>query len=147
MVRKDYVVEYLKYSHFALPPPKSLDRNAFPWQLVSQLPLTDGAATLTAFAAAAIARARLHFPEEPQLWVVSGGGRRNKTLMSMLAGQVENAVVPVEALGLDGDALEAEAFAYLAVRALAGLPLTFPLTTGVAEPQTGGVICRASARQ
>ncbi len=143
VVRQDYVAEYLKHSYFASPPPKSLDRNAFAWQLVSQLPLTDGAATLTAFAAEAIARARRHLPEEPQLWIVSGGGRKNKTLMSMIAGLVQNAVVPAEAVGLDGDLLEAEAFGYLAVRSLYGLPLTFPGTTGVSEPISGGVLARA----
>ena len=103
----------------------------------------DGAATLTAFTAASIARAREHFPEQPQLWVVSGGGRRNKTLMAMIAERVEAAVAPAEAAGMDGDAVEAEAWAYLAVRSLKGLPITFPGTTGVARPLTGGVLARA----
>ena len=98
---------------------------------------------MTAFAASAIAKAREHFSEEPQLWIVAGGGRRNKTLMSMLAGRVENAVVPAEAVGLNGDTLEAEAWAYLAVRSLKMLPLTYPGTTGVVEPTTGGVLARA----
>ena len=83
-------------------------------------PPEDGAATLTAFTAASIARAREHFPEQPQLWVVSGGGRRNKTLMAMIAERVEAAVAPAEAAGMDGDAMEAEAWAYLAVRSLEG---------------------------
>ena len=91
-----------------------------------------------------IARAREHFPEEPLLWVVCGGGRRNKTLMSMLAARVENAVVPAEAVGLDGDSIEAEAWAYLAVRSLLKLPITFPGTTGVDVPMTGGVLARAA---
>lgn len=138
-VHEDYVKEYLRHSYFSAAPPKSLDRNAFAGELVDALATEDAAATLTAFTAAAIAKAREHLPEEPRLWVVCGGGRKNKTLMAMLAGRVENAVVPAEAAGLDGDAIEAEAWAYLAVRSLKGLPITFPGTTGVADPMTGGV--------
>jgi anhydro-N-acetylmuramic acid kinase len=137
-VHVDYVTEYLRHSFFGQPPPKSLDRNAFAGSLVDGLATEDAAATLTAFAAAGIARAREHFPEEPSLWVVCGGGRRNKTLMGEIAGRVENATVPAEAVGLDGDAIEAEAWGYLAVRSLKGLPITFPGTTGVAEPTKGG---------
>lgn len=143
-VHEDYVSEYLRHSHFAAPPPKSLDRNAFPVELVDPLPLEDGAATLTALAATAIARAREHMPAEPQLWIVAGGGRRNRTLMSMLAGRVENAVVPAEAVGLDGDSVEAEAWGYLAVRSYRGYPLTYPGTTGVARPTAGGVLASAA---
>lgn len=142
-VHEDYVSEYLRHSHFAVPAPKSLDRNAFALELLSELSLPDGAATLTAFTAAAIARSREHMPAEPQLWIVTGGGRRNRTLMSMIAGRVENAVVPAEAVGLDGDSMEAEAWAYLAVRSYRGFPLTWPGTTGVAKPTRGGVIASA----
>lgn len=142
-VHESYVTEYLRQSHFAEPPPKSLDRNAFPLELVSELSTEDGAATLTAFTAASIARAREHMPEEPQLWVVAGGGRLNRTLMSMVAARVENAVVPAEAVGLNGDHLEAEAWAYLAVRSRAGLPISFPGTTGVPQPTSGGLLARA----
>ena len=128
---------------FAVLPPKSLDRNAFDVAAIEHLSTEDGAATLTAFTANGIAKAREHFPEEPRLWVVTGGGRRNKVLMATIAGFMGAAVVPAEAVGLDGDAIEAEAWAYLAVRSLAGLPLTYPGTTGVAEPLTGGVVARA----
>jgi anhydro-N-acetylmuramic acid kinase len=110
--------------------------------LVEGLSLEDGAATLTAFTAASIAKAREHLPEEPELWVVCGGGRRNRALMSMIAGRVEHAVVPAEAAGLDGDSIEAEAWAYMAVRSLNGLPITFPGTTGVAAPMTGGILAK-----
>ncbi len=134
---------YLSHGHFATPPPKSLDRNAFASDLVWGMSVEDGAATLTAFTAAAIARAREHLPEEPRLWIVCGGGRKNKTLMSLIAGHVENAVVPAEAAGFDADSVEAEAWAYLAVRSVHGLPITFPGTTGVAQPMTGGVLARA----
>ncbi len=132
----------LSHSFFAQPPPKSLDRNAFIWDVVEWMSLEDGAATLAAFTVAGIAKAREHFPEEPQLWIVAGGGRKNRTIMSGLAGIVQNAVVPAEAVGLDGDAVEAEAWGYLAVRALKGLAITFPGTTGVALPLTGGVVSR-----
>lgn len=142
-VSEAHVAEYLKHSHFAALPPKSLDRDAFPLDLVSDLSAADGAATLTAFTAAAAAKAREHMAEEPAMWIVCGGGRKNRTLMSMLAARVENAVVPAEAVGLDGDSLEAEAWAYLAVRSLMGLPITFPGTTGVERPLTGGELARA----
>jgi anhydro-N-acetylmuramic acid kinase len=129
--------------YFGRLPPKSLDRNAFAADPVAHLAVADGAATLTAFTAASVARAREHLPEEPALWVVCGGGRRNRTLMTMIASHVECAVAPAEVAGFDGDAVEAEAWAYLAVRSLRGLPITFPGTTGVAEPMAGGVLARA----
>jgi anhydro-N-acetylmuramic acid kinase len=133
----------LAHPYFAAPAPKSLDRNAFSLDPVASLSAEDGAATLAAFTAAAIARSRHLMPDEPKLWVVTGGGRKNKTLMSMLAAGVENAVVPAEVVGLDGDSLEAEAWAYLAVRSLKGLPISYPGTTGVREPTKGGVLARA----
>lgn len=145
-VHEDVVHFYVNHSYFAVSPPKSLDRNAFFWDLVEGLSLEDGAATLTAFTAASIAKAREHLPEEPELWVVCGGGRRNRTLMSMIAGRVEHAVVPAEAAGLNGDSIEAEAWAYMAVRSLKGLPITFPGTTGVPEPMTGGVLAEPKQR-
>jgi len=140
---RDLVKEYLKHSHFSALPPKSLDRNAFAIELVEHLPPADGAATLTAFAAAAVGRALEHLPEEPLMWIMTGGGRKNRTLMSLIAGYVHNAVIPAEALGLDGGLMEAEAWAYLAVRSIRALPITFPETTGVAAPLTGGVLARA----
>jgi anhydro-N-acetylmuramic acid kinase len=139
-VHEDVVHFYVNHSYFAVSPPKSLDRNAFFWDLVEGLSFEDGTATLTAFTAASIAKAREHMPEEPELWVVCGGGRRNRALMSMIAGRVEHAVVPAEVAGLDGDSIEAEAWAYLAVRSLNGLPITYPGTTGVAAPMTGGIL-------
>jgi anhydro-N-acetylmuramic acid kinase len=130
----------LRHSYFGDPPPKSLDRNAFRLDLIEGLSNEDAAATLTALAAAGVASARAHFPEQPAVWIVCGGGRKNRTLMSMIAANVENVVVPAEAINVDGDSLEAEAWAYLAVRSLRGLPITFPGTTGVAKPLTGGVV-------
>ena len=141
-VDDDALLALLTHDYFGQVPPKSLDRNAFNLDPVRHLSLEDGAATLAAFTATCIARAREHFPEEPKLWVISGGGRRNRTLMSMIASQVESAVAPAEAAGFNGDAVEAEAWAYMAVRSLKGLPITFPGTTGVSAPLTGGVLAR-----
>ncbi len=139
-VDQDRLAQVLDNRYFALRPPKSLDRNAFDVSCLSGLGTADGAATLTALTAHTIAKACAHMPVEPVLWVVCGGGRRNRTLMSMLAGAVRNAVVPAEVLGFDGDTVEAEAWAYLAVRALDGAALTFPGTTGVGAALSGGVI-------
>jgi anhydro-N-acetylmuramic acid kinase len=134
------VLHYLlSHSYFAKPPPKSLDRNTFSTDLINGLSTEDGAATLAAFTAQAIAKSREHVPQEPELWIVAGGGRRNRTIMRLLAERVHYAVVPAEAAGLNGDSLEAEAWAYLAVRSVRGLPITFPGTTSVAEPMTGGL--------
>ncbi len=88
--------------------------------------------------AAAVARAGPHLPAAPGRWLVCGGGRHNPVIMAMLAERLGAPVEPVEAVGWDGDAVEAEAFAYLAVRALQGLPLSLPSTTGVRDATTGG---------
>lgn len=125
---------------FALPPPKSIDREAFSIEPVDQLSLEDGAATLTAFSAAAVARGIEHLTERPARIYVAGGGRHNGTLMAMLATYTGVDVRPVDELGWDGDALEAQGFAYMAVRSLKGLPISFPGTTGAPAPMTGGVL-------
>lgn len=142
-VDEDALTELLTNSYFGAPPPKSLDRDAFSASPVEALSVDDGAATLAAFTAASIAKAREYMPREPHIWVVCGGGRKNKILMSMLAERVSNAVVPAEAVGLDGDIIEAEAWAYMAVRSLEGLPISFPETTGVTAPMCGGVLAKA----
>jgi anhydro-N-acetylmuramic acid kinase len=123
-------------------PPKSLDRMDFRMAAVEGLSPADGAATLTAFTAASLARAREHFPEPAATWIVSGGGRHNKTLMAMLKARVNAPVLATEDVGWDGDALEAQGFAYLAMRSKRGLPLSLPTTTGVAQPMTGGKLHR-----
>jgi anhydro-N-acetylmuramic acid kinase len=135
----------LDHPYFDRPPPKSLDRDAFDPAPVERLSPADGAATLTAFSAAAVARARDRLPAPPRRWLVTGGGRRNPVLMAALAERLEAPVAPVEAVGWDGDALEAQAFAYLALRSLEGLALSLPGTTGVARPMPGGVVHRAPA--
>jgi anhydro-N-acetylmuramic acid kinase len=123
---------------FRRPPPKSLDRNHFNITALAGLPVGDGAATLAAFTAAAVARAQDHFPAPPRQWLVTGGGRHNAALMTALRGALEVPVDPVEAVGWNGDALEAQAFAFLAVRSLRSLPLSLPRTTGVRQPMVGG---------
>lgn len=142
-IHEDVLAALLSDPYFAALPPKSLDRNAFDRSSTAALALEDAVATLTAFTAASIARSRAHMRAEPQLWIVCGGGRKNKSLMRMIAERVENAVVPAEAVGLDGDSIEAEAWGYLAVRSLRGLPLTYPGTTGVPGSTCGGVHVRA----
>ena len=141
-VAEDALAALLDHPYFALPPPKSLDRDAFDPAPVAGLSVADGAATLTAFTAAAVARAGAQLPSPPGRWLVTGGGRHNPALMAALAARLAAPVAPVEAVGWDGDALEAQAFAYLALRSLDGLPLSLPGTTGVARPTTGGVLHR-----
>ncbi len=136
----------LENDYFAQTPPKSLDRDAFDTGPLTGLTPADGAATLTAFTAEAVAAAVPHLPEAPRRWLVCGGGRRNPAIMDALAARLEAPVDPVEAVSWDGDALEAQAFAYLALRSLEGLPLSLPGTTGVAEPMTGGVLHRAKVQ-
>lgn len=127
------------HPYFDAPPPKSLDRDDFTTAPVAHLGTEDGVATLTAFTAEAVARARRHLPDVPKQWIVTGGGRLNPALMAALEHSLAPASVePVEVVAWDGDAVEAQAFAFLAVRSLRGLPLTMPGTTGCPTPMTGG---------
>ncbi len=142
-VCEDIVAGWLAHPYFAASPPKSLDRNAFDAGPIAALSPEDGAATLTAFSAAAVALSCAHFPEPPRLWIAVGGGRRNASLMDMIGQRVGVPVRPAEAFDIDGDSVEAEAWAFLAVRARLGLPITFPGTTGVAKALTGGVLAGA----
>jgi anhydro-N-acetylmuramic acid kinase len=128
----------LDHPVFLKPPPKSLDRFDFPMAVVEGLSPADGAATLTAFTAAAVARAKEHLPEVPRAWIICGGGRHNPVLMQELRAWVGGKVMTAEDAGWRGDFLEAEAFGYLAVRSVRGLPLSLPSTTGVPYPMTGG---------
>ena len=133
----------LEHDFFLRVPPKSLDRLDFDARHVEGLSAEDGAATLTAFTAESIARAREHFPEPATTWIVCGGGRLNPALMSELRARVNAPVLSAEDAGWRGDFIEAEAFAYLAARARKGLPLSLPTTTGVREPMTGGKFHKA----
>ena len=132
-----------QHPFFEQPPPKSLDRNAFDISCLEGLTPENGAATLTHFTATSIARAVGHVPQRPQLYVLCGGGRLNPTLVREIRGLFEplgEKVMTAEQVGLDGDSMEAEAWAYLAVRSQKKLPISFPMTTGVSEPMTGGVL-------
>jgi anhydro-N-acetylmuramic acid kinase len=134
------VEQFLKAAYFAVVPPKSLDRDAFKagMKLVADLSDADAAATLTMMSVAAVARGVKHCPEPPERVLVTGGGRKNPVMMEMLQTALECPVQPVEDVGLDGDMLEAQAFAYLAIRVKRGLPTSACTTTGVKKPVSGG---------
>lgn len=144
-VNEGVVGFFTGHAYFAEPPPKSLDRNTFFWDLVQWMSPEDGAATLTAMSAEAVALGLKHLPEAPVRIVACGGGRKNKTLLEMIAARSGVEVVRAEAVGLDGDSVEAEAWAYMAVRSRLGLPITFPGTTGSGEPCCGGCLALPSA--
>jgi anhydro-N-acetylmuramic acid kinase len=133
----------LAHPFFDRAPPKSLDRLDFGMGAVEGLSPANGAATLAAFTAASIARAREHFPQAAASWVICGGGRHNDFLMDQLKARVNAPVLKSESAGWDGDCLEAQGFAYLAMRSRHGLPLSLPTTTGVPQPMSGGMLHRA----
>lgn len=144
-VVKRVVDAYLANPFFDRPGPKSLDRGDFTLDLAEGLELADGARTLAAVSAEAILKSAQGQSGFPKLWIVCGGGRKNPHILADLREGAEargSSVILAEDAGLDGDAMEAEAWAYLAVRSLAGLPLTFPSTTGCRTPVTGGVLAR-----
>lgn len=147
-VARDFIEQVLDDPFFDAAPPKSLDRNAFAFPNIG-LPtysVPDGAATLSALTAAAVARVVPLLPQTPRAWIVAGGGARNHTLMRMLAERLSPATVETaNDVGWSADSLEAQAFAFLAVRSLRGLPITFPTTTGAPRPLLGGVLVRPDA--
>jgi anhydro-N-acetylmuramic acid kinase len=132
------LAKLLEHPYLTKPYPKSLDRFDFGAAMADGMNAEDGAALLTAFTAAVVGKALDLLPQRPKRLVVSGGGRRNPTMMAMLAERAGVEVVLAEALGWSGDAVEAECFAFLAVRVLRGLPISFPATTGVPQPMRGG---------
>lgn len=145
-IDEEAVARVLAHPFFAQKPPKSLDRNAFREFVAREAKLAgksveDGAATLTAITAASIAAIVRFLPAAPKSWIVTGGGAHNVTLMRMLAARLApTSVETADQAGWNIDAIEAQAFAYLAVRRLRDLPITFPTTTGVAKPLCGGVV-------
>lgn len=134
------VAQFCMHPYLELSAPKSLDRNTFSLDVVAGMSTEDGAATLTAITAETIAHSAALMPEPPLAWIISGGGRKNPTLMAMLQECLTGDVLSAEAAGLNGDSVEAEAWAFMAVRSLKGLPITFPGTTGVRVPSSGGVL-------
>lgn len=131
----------LSHPYFNVAPPKSLDRNDFTLELLQDLSLEDGAATLVAFTAQAVQQSCGFLPQAPRQWYVTGGGRHNPAIMQALDQALQGEVLPIESADANGDSLEAEAFAFLAVRSLNGQPLSVPGTTGVKTSVTGGVFC------
>lgn len=144
-VHQALIDQWLSHPFFEASPPKSLDRNTFNVDAVKALSVEDGAATLTSFTVQAIARAGDHLPQKPKRWLVTGGGRKNKKMIHDLINRLNVAVEPVESVGWNGDAMEAEGFAYLAVRSLKGLPLSLPTTTGVPKPMPGGTLYKVQS--
>jgi anhydro-N-acetylmuramic acid kinase len=142
-VDEAFVERVLADGFFSRPYPKSLDRNAFAFANIGlpDFSVADGAATLSALTAASVARIVPHLPAPPRAWIVAGGGARNPTLMRMLAERLKPATVETaDAVGWSSQAIEAQAFGYLAVRTLNGLPITFPATTGIRQATRGGVL-------
>ncbi|MDQ0456083.1 anhydro-N-acetylmuramic acid kinase [Rhizobium paknamense] len=145
-VRSALTDRYLRHRFFTANQRVSLDRNDFSPPVKGEIGLEDGARSLAHVTAAAIFASVRHVREKPKTYVVCGGGRLNPVIMgdmAMIAAKEEAHVVNADELGLNGDSMEAEAWAYLAVRSLKGLPLTFPGTTGVRAPVTGGVLVKA----
>lgn len=141
-VDEKIVATMMKRPYFKKAPPKTLDRDEFSERIMDNLEgasVADGAATLTAFTAQAIAcGARDFLPKPPKKWIVSGGGANNPTLMRMLRQRLEAPVEVASKVGWDGDAMEAQGYAFLAARSIFGLPLSFPGTTGVPHSMCGG---------
>jgi anhydro-N-acetylmuramic acid kinase len=144
-VDEDIAAQCLAMPFFAKRPPKSLDRNDFSPEMVAGLDLSDGARTLAAITARSIFASADHAPSPPKTWIICGGGRKNAILLNHLRELAETKtarVIIAEDAGFDGGSMEAEAWAYLAVRSLQGLPITFPETTGVKVPVSGGVLAK-----
>ncbi len=133
----------LEHPYLAAPYPKSLDRFDFGASMADGLDTEDGAALLAAFTASSVGKALDLLPRRPKRVIVSGGGRHNPTILAMLEPRAGVEVIPAEDVGWSGDAIEAQCFAFLAVRVLRDLPISFPSTTGVPEPLRGGQLAGA----
>jgi len=137
------VVEaYLSDAYFARPAPKSLDRSHFDLSLVAHLSTEDAAATLVEVTAGAVAKGLEILPAYPKCLTIGGGGARNPVMMEALERSTGLTPKSADVFGWSAAFLEAQAFGYLAVRSMLGLPITFPTTTGVRRPHTGGIVAR-----
>ena len=136
----DFINSFLSHPYFKLNYPKSLDRDQFTYDQIDEMSLEDGCATLTKLIGENISKAIDLLPNRPESIIVSGGGRKNLSIMKALSESTNINSESIEKYGLRGDAIEAEAFAFLAVRTFKNLPLSFPTTTGVTKPLTGGKI-------
>lgn len=139
-VHEAIVAEVCVDPYFSRKLPKSLDRATFARLPLDGLSNEDAAATATAVVAAGIARSQVHLPKAPATWIIAGGGAHNPVLVAMLGERLRKPILRADEIGWSSHALEAQAFAYLAVRSLKGLPITFPTTTGAPKPMTGGVL-------
>ncbi|QYO78174.1 anhydro-N-acetylmuramic acid kinase [Devosia salina] len=139
-VDEERLARLLTHPYLSAPYPKSLDRFDFLASMADGLGAEDGAATLTAFTTGAVGKALDLLPSRPDRLIVCGGGRHNPAIMAMLKTRANVDAVPAEAVGWRGDAIEAECFAFLAVRVLRDLPISFPTTTGAPHPLTGGML-------
>ena len=142
-VDKECLNTLMSNMYFKKNPPKSLGRDDFNIDCISTLSPADGAATLTEFSANTIKKSECFLPGFPRRWIVTGGGRNNTFLMKLLKHKLNADVLKAEKVGLNGDSMEAQAFAYLAVRSIRKLPLSGPTTTGVTSPITGGKFYKA----
>jgi anhydro-N-acetylmuramic acid kinase len=139
-VDEEILADMLRDNFFKAFPPKSLDRDAFTTEAVAGLSVPDGAATLTAFSAEGVVRGLVQIDQRPEKLFVTGGGRKNPTLLRMISERTGMATTAIDKLGWNGDAVEAQGFAYMAVRRVRLLPVTFPTTTGASEPTLCGTI-------
>ena len=142
-VNEEALVKLLAHPFFDAPYPKSLDRNDFGAGMAEGFSAEDGAALLTAFTAASVGRGLDLLPERPEKIIVTGGGRHNRAIMGALNQRAGVEAVLAESVGWAGDAIEAQCFAFLGVRVLLGLPYSFPATTGVPVPMSGGRLAQA----
>ena len=146
-VDRETLASLISHPYFREPAPKSLDRGTFTLDMIGDLSPEDGAATLTAFTVAGIAAASHLLPSKPIVWIVTGGGARNPHMFEGLRRVLGVNTVTADKAGFSTDFMEAQAFAYLAVRRLRELPSTFAGTTGVSAPAIGGLVASANARQ
>lgn len=137
-INQRLLTEFLSHDYFKTMPPKSLDRYEFTSPLTAGTSLEDGAATLLAMTVGSIAKVRQFMKTPPSCWIIVGGGAKNHELMRTLAQKLDEPVQPASNFGWEGGYIEAQAFGFLAARHIFGLPLTYPGTTGVAAPETGG---------
>jgi len=140
IINRSILKQFLAHSFFESPPPKTLDRNNFDYGDLVECKVEDALATVVEFIAQSISKSREYFPQSVDKWYVSGGGSHNTVLIRAISEALNSDVLPVNILGWNADALEAQAFAFLAVRSILDLPISFPNTTGVSEAITGGVV-------
>ena len=140
-VKKEIIQNFLKKPYFSKLPPKSLDRSFFSLSLLKKLKIRDGSATLNYLVADTLLKSFDYFPNYPDLCILSGGGRHNKFLVELINKKIKKSkILLAENYNWNGDSIEAHAFAYLSVRKLLNLPITYPKITGVKKPLSGGQV-------